>query len=121
MHTLYMPPQVEFSRTNPAGQVWYFSLYRAAVKNTAMADMNKGRSACRNTGIGRNFMLLTEIPERVETVNAQEVPGSVHLSSSTASHQPDAVEEVQTRADEQDDDTGRVASSPYYLVVGVEN
>jgi hypothetical protein len=37
MRTLYMPPQVEFSRTKPAGQVWYFSLYRAAVKNTAMA------------------------------------------------------------------------------------
>lgn len=40
--TLYMPPQVEFSLTNPAGQVWYFSLYRAAVKNTAMAR-NQGQ------------------------------------------------------------------------------
>lgn len=35
--TLYMPPQVEFSRTKPAGQVWNLSLYRAAVKKMAMA------------------------------------------------------------------------------------
>jgi hypothetical protein len=66
-------------------------------------------------------VLLTEEPQRVETVNGQEILGGVQLSSSTASHQPDTVEGVQTCADQQHDDAGRVSSSPYYLDVGVED
>lgn len=65
--------------------------------------------------------LLTEEPQRVETMHSQEVLRGVQLSSSTASQQPDTVDGVQTRADEQDYHSGRVSSSPYYLVVGVDD
>lgn len=65
--------------------------------------------------------MLTKEPEREETVDTQKVPGRVHLSPSTASQQPDAVEEVQTGGDEKHDHTGCVSGSPYYLMVGVKN
>lgn len=54
-------------------------------------------------------------------MNAQKVPRRVHLSSSTASEQEGAVEPVQTCANQQDDDAGRVSGSPYYLVVCVDD
>ena len=64
---------------------------------------------------------LTKVPQREEAVDTQKVPRRVHLSSSAASHQPGAVEEVQTCADQQDNDAGGVSGSPYYLVVGVDD
>ena len=66
-------------------------------------------------------VLLTKEPKQVESMDGQQVLGRVELAPSAASQQPDAIEEVETGADEQNDHRGRITGSPDYLVIGVED